>query len=173
MPLSSLCVSLKALPYISWSPKCFLLWQPLLFLAPLFHLSDCLSFCSPPRPAPVCHGSPIPSHSVSSSNLFASSSLPNIPLSFPPGFFLLCRLRSPPTAAISKQKKGENFFWPGKLHLIFCICAKAIIPTGMCLCGPHSSSSFLLYLDGGYGDKKWLHPLYSLHQRLSSWYGAN
>lgn len=46
-------VSLKAIAYISWSPKCFFLWQPLLFLVPLFHLSDCLSFSFPPQPASV------------------------------------------------------------------------------------------------------------------------
>lgn len=55
MPLKSLCISLRALPYISRSPKCFFLWKPLLFLAPLFHLLDCLSFSSPPPPASVSH----------------------------------------------------------------------------------------------------------------------
>lgn len=144
--------SLKELPYISWSPKCFL-WQPLLFLAPLFHLSDCLSFSSPPQPASVCHSNPFLSLSPfsPSSSLSASLTLPNVPLSFPLGFFLLYLLHMAPPGAILEQKGGAGeILWPGKLHLIFCIHAKAISPTGVYWCGPLLIAvSLLFYLGGG------------------------
>lgn len=119
MPLKSLCVSLKALSYISWSLMCLFLWQPLLFLAPLFHLSDCLSFSSPPQPASVCHADPplpLPLR------LSASFSPPNVPLSFPPCFFLLCLLRSPPMGAILEQKKKDgrdSLTWQIAPHLLY------------------------------------------------------
>lgn len=164
-PLESLRVSLKALPYISWSPKCVFLWQPLLFLAPLFHLSDSLSFSSPPLPASVCHTPPPP-------HLSACFYPTNVPVSFLPAFFLICLLLClPPMVAISEYKDRREILWPAKLHLIFCIPAMAFV--SMCLCGPHSSSALLLYLGRGYRDKQKMHHCTVCAQWLAGWYGAN
>lgn len=116
IPLKSLSVSLKALPYISWSPMCFCLCQPLLFLAPLFHLSDCLSF--PPLLFPRLSVTQIPLTPLPQ-HLSASLSLTNVPLSFPLRSFLLCLHRSPPTAAILEQKRWERFFDLGNCSLSF------------------------------------------------------
>lgn len=86
-----------------------------------------------------------------SSSLSASLTLPNVPLSFPLGFFLLYLLHMAPPGAILEQKGGAGeILWPGKLHLIFCIHAKAISPTGVYWCGPLLIAvSLLFYLGGG------------------------
>lgn len=70
-----------------------------------------LPFIFFPSSARLCLLPQPPSHS-SFSHLSASLALANVPLSFPPDFFLLHLLRSPPPAAISEQNRGwrERFF---------------------------------------------------------------
>lgn len=171
MPLKSLRVSPWALPYISRSPKCLFLLQPLLSLATLFHLSDCLSFPSPPRPASVCQADPPPFH-------FALPSLPSSPAPNVP--FVIFYLPSPPWPSLS-DTSGCNFRTIRRerfLYLLNC----TLISLYSCQ-GTHSyrdafvlssrCSSVRLYPGGGYVGMRRLHRCSGCTQRRVGLYATN